>query len=153
MGHTDFMGRGSRQSLVTQWHTELKCVLITYEKWCGSHRDSENTKLNSLIFQTTEIHLLEKSSETVWLEPCYQGTHIVLVKNLLAYWPVLLALSVKLDRIIAPCNYCHHPWCVGDNSYHKALLIMFSCDGMSDHASWSEVFHYWDTRLSWCFTV
>ncbi len=26
---------------------------------------------------------------------------------------------------------------------------MFSCDGISDHASWSEVFHYWDTKFSW----
>ncbi len=32
--------------------------------------------------------------------------------------------------------------------YHKALLIMFGCDGISDHASWNEVFHYWDTKLS-----
>ncbi len=45
-------------------------------------------------------------------------------------------------------NYCHHSWCVGDKSYHKALLIMFSCDGISDHASWNEVFHYRDTNLS-----
>ncbi len=34
------------------------------------------------------------------------------------------------------------------NLITKALLIMFSCDGMSDHASWNEVFHYWDTKLS-----
>ncbi len=53
------------------------------------------------------------------------------------------------DRILAPCNHCHHPWCVGDKSYHKALLIMFSCDGISNHASWNEVFSYWDTKLSW----
>ncbi len=26
---------------------------------------------------------------------------------------------------------------------------MLSCDGISDHASWNEVFHYWDTKLSW----
>ena len=26
---------------------------------------------------------------------------------------------------------------------------MFSCDDMSDHASRNEVFHYWDTKLSW----
>ncbi len=25
---------------------------------------------------------------------------------------------------------------------------MFSYDGMSDHASWSDVFHYWDSKLS-----
>ncbi len=25
--------------------------------------------------------------------------------------------------------------------------IMFSCDSMSDHASWNEVFHTWDTKL------
>ncbi len=25
---------------------------------------------------------------------------------------------------------------------------MFGCDGISDHASWNEVFHYWDTNLS-----
>ena len=50
--------------------------------------------------------------------------------------------------VLPPCNYCHHPWSVGDKSYHKALLIVFSCDGMSDHASWNEVFHYWDTELS-----
>ena len=25
---------------------------------------------------------------------------------------------------------------------------MFSCDDMSDHASWNEVFQYWDTKLS-----
>ncbi len=25
---------------------------------------------------------------------------------------------------------------------------MFGCDGISDHASWNEVFHYWDTKLS-----
>ncbi len=53
------------------------------------------------------------------------------------------------DRILAPCNYCHHPWCVGHKSYHKALVIMFGCDGISDHASWNEVFHYWDAKLSW----
>ena len=43
------------------------------------------------------------------------------------------------DQTLPPCNHCHHPWCVGDKSYHKALLIMFSFDGMSDHASWNEV--------------
>ncbi len=26
-----------------------------------------------------------------------------------------------INRILAPCNYCHHPWCVGHTSYHKAL--------------------------------
>ncbi len=25
---------------------------------------------------------------------------------------------------------------------------MFSCDDISDHAGWNEVFHYWDTQLS-----
>ena len=57
-----------------------------------------------------------------------------------------------IDRILAPCNYCHHhdhPWCVSYKSYHKALLIMFDCDGISDHAIWNEVFHYLDTKLSW----
>ncbi len=54
-------------------------------------------------------------------------------------------------QILAPCNYCHHPWCVGHKSYHIALLIMFGCDGISDHASWNEVFHYWDTKLSWWY--
>ncbi len=53
------------------------------------------------------------------------------------------------DRILAPCNYCHHPWCGSHKSYHKALLTMFGCDGISDHASWNEAFHYWDTKLSW----
>ena len=55
----------------------------------------------------------------------------------------------KCDRILPPCNYCHHPWWVGDKSYHKALFIMFSCDGISDHAGWNEVFHYRDTKFSW----
>ena len=32
------------------------------------------------------------------------------------------------DRILAPYNYCHHPWYVGHKSYHKALLIIFGCD-------------------------
>ncbi len=27
---------------------------------------------------------------------------------------------------------------------------MFGCDGISDHASWNEVFHYKDTKLSCC---
>ncbi len=27
---------------------------------------------------------------------------------------------------------------------HKALLTMFDCDGISYHASWNEVSHYWD---------
>ncbi len=31
-------------------------------------------------------------------------------------------LNNHIDRTLAPCNYCHHPWCVGHNSYHKALL-------------------------------
>ena len=44
------------------------------------------------------------------------------------------------NQILPPCYYCHHPWCVGDKSYHKASLIMFSCDGISDYASWNEVF-------------
>ena len=35
-----------------------------------------------------------------------------------------------------------HPWCVTDKSYHKALLIVFGCDGITDHASWNEVFNY-----------
>ena len=26
---------------------------------------------------------------------------------------------------------------------------MFSCDDISDHAGWNEVFHYRDTKLSW----
>ncbi len=41
------------------------------------------------------------------------------------------------DQILPPCNYCHHPWCItciGDKSYHKALLTMFRCNGMSGHA-------------------
>ncbi len=25
---------------------------------------------------------------------------------------------------------------------------MFGWDGISDHANWNEVFHYWDTKLS-----
>ncbi len=53
-----------------------------------------------------------------------------------------------VDRILAPCNYCLHPSCVDHKSYHNTLLIMFSCDGISDHASWNEVFHYWDTRFA-----
>ncbi len=53
------------------------------------------------------------------------------------------------DRILPPCNYCHDPWCVGDKSYLKALLNMFSCDDNSDYAIWNEVFHYWDRKLSW----
>ena len=57
-------------------------------------------------------------------------------------------LKSDSDRTLPPCNSCHHPWCVGDKSYHKALLIMFSCDGMSDYTSWNDVFHYWDTKLS-----
>ncbi len=57
--------------------------------------------------------------------------------------------SSSLDWILPPCNYCHHPWCVGNNSYHKAISIMFICNGISDHASLNEVFHYWDTKLSW----
>ncbi len=57
-------------------------------------------------------------------------------------------------QILPPCNYCHHSWCVGDKSYHKALIIMYSCDGISDHASWNEVFNYWDTKFSsWEFRV
>ncbi len=59
------------------------------------------------------------------------------------------AICLYNDRILPPCNYCHHPWCVGRKSYHKALLIMFGCDGISDHASWNELFHYRDTKLSW----
>ncbi len=30
---------------------------------------------------------------------------------------------------------------------------MFGCDGISDHASWIEVFHYGDTKLSCSYTV
>ena len=70
-------------------------------------------------------------------------------------WYLILFQKHKLHhvwpsiRILPPCNYCHHPWYVGGKSYHKALIIMFSCDGISDHASWNEVFHYWDTKFSW----
>ncbi len=69
-------------------------------------------------------------------------------------WPYQFSLW-NHNRILPPCNYCHHPWCVGHKSYHKALLIMFSCDGMSDHAIWNEAFHYWDTKLSrwWDITL
>ncbi len=42
--------------------------------------------------------------------------------------------AMEHDRILPPCKHCHHPWCVGDKSDHKALLIMFICNGMSDHA-------------------
>ncbi len=52
------------------------------------------------------------------------------------------------NQILSPCNYYYHPWCVGDKSCHKALFIMFRCDGMSDHDSWNEVFHYGDTEFS-----
>ena len=62
---------------------------------------------------------------------------------------VHLSIDTLYDQILPPCNYCHHPWCVGGKCYHKALLIMFSCAGMPDHASWNEVFHFWDTKLSW----
>ncbi len=46
-------------------------------------------------------------------------------------------LCEQHERILPPCKYCHHPWCVGDKSYHKALIIMFSddvmwCDDMSE---------------------
>ena len=61
-------------------------------------------------------------------------------------------LSFRTNQILCARNYCHHPWCVGDKSYRKALLIMFTCDGMSDHASRNEDFHYWDTKLSWIKT-
>ena len=72
------------------------------------------------------------------------------INSLSLYYPVLSWADFWWpDRILAPCNYCHHPWCVGHKSYHKALLIMFGCDGISDHLSWNEVFHYRDTKLSW----
>ena len=29
--------------------------------------------------------------------------------------------------------------------WRKISIIMFSCDGISDHAIWNEVFHRWDT--------
>ncbi len=54
------------------------------------------------------------------------------------YWPnILPRLRVFCVASIefAPCNYCNHPWCVGHKSYHKALLIMFGCDGISEHAT------------------
>ncbi len=68
----------------------------------------------------------------------------------ISFWNKIQPASLcYIDRILPACNYCHHPWCVGDKCYHKALIIMFSWDGLSDHASWNEVCHYWDTRLSW----
>ena len=45
------------------------------------------------------------------------------------------------NRIFLLCNYCHYPWWVGDILYHKAHFTKFTCDGMSDHAWWSEGFH------------
>ncbi len=68
--------------------------------------------------------------------------------KLWAYPSSTVNISFRHNRILAPCNCCHHPWCFGHKSYHKALLIMFGCDGISDHASWNEVFHYRDTKLS-----
>ncbi len=37
------------------------------------------------------------------------------------------------------------------NLIKKLYLIMFSCDGLPDHAicNVNEVFNYWDTKLSW----
>ncbi len=58
-------------------------------------------------------------------------------------------ISFTGDRILPPCNYCHHPWCFVDKSHHRSVLIMLSCYGISDHVSLSEVSHYWDTKLSW----
>ncbi len=53
-----------------------------------------------------------------------------------------------LSRILPPYNFCHHPWCVGDKSYHKALSIMFSCNGMSDHNKSKVKF-----ALLWCHSL
>ncbi len=81
---------------------------------------------------------------------CYFSIHVffIFLNSFYSFMENITSTMVSLDRILPPCNCCHHPWCVGDKSYHKALLIMFSFDGISDHASWNEVFHYRDTKLS-----
>ncbi len=79
-----------------------------------------------------------------WHQICWYTPNL----NKCNFWKAVFGEECSI-RILPPCNYCHHPWCVGGKSYHKALIIMFSCDGISDHASWNEVFHYWDTKFSW----
>ncbi len=80
--------------------------------------------------------------------PVYFGCDLLSDPECHALCMLLVTYDDLCDRILAPCNYCHHPWCFGHKSHHKALLIMFGCDGISDHASWNEVFHYRDTKLS-----
>ncbi len=87
-----------------------------------------------------------------WLRESYKGHRNIATLNMCIPsrgGMINLTLWYITNRILAPCNYCHHPWCVGHKSYHKAQLIMFGCDGISDHASLNEVLHYGDTKLSW----
>ncbi len=99
--------------------------------------------LPNRLYSSTWWLLIISLRSTTWTLQHYCGKY--LCAN---YFP-----KCEFNRILPPCNYCHHPWCVGDKSYHKALLIMFICNGISDHAGWNKVFHYWDTKLSWICAV
>ena len=67
---------------------------------------------------------------------------------------VVLSIQCHFDQILAPCNCCHHPWCVGHKSYHKALLR--GRDRKDFTASYNHVWLRWHLipcQLEWSFPL
>ncbi len=106
----------------------------------GSIRSSTNQKTLRINYMMLFIAWICNDCNETYVEEGLRGGPSGIITRTNARW--------STDRILTPCNYCHHPWCVGHKSYHKALLIMFGCDGISDNASWNEVFYWWDIKLS-----
>ncbi len=109
------------------WHLLRKCT--------RRHAKIALTILFTILFIiTSEGGLVIKGDiqGSEWLIPVI--SNIPLVPLTYCRDPPLACVFLKCsykwgNRLVSPCNYCHHPWCVGDKSYHKALLIMVSCDG------------------------
>ena len=42
---------------------------------------------------------------------------------------MLLVVGYGSDRILPPCNFCHHPCCVGDKEYVAILTGLYKNNG------------------------
>ncbi len=133
-------------------HPEKKQPLLKIKSWLTVTWNYLSSPLlrNMVTNYSAMRALIDRQIDGQQMVGRYQVYHLPASLKLCSQQGVSSTVN---DRILAPCNYCHHPWCIGHKSYHKALLIMFGCDGISDHASWNEVFHYWDIKLSWSVEI
>ncbi len=99
--------------------TSLTCNLSTFQV----------IDLSSVLFQYLEndLYCLMHSCWTALVPSCLPREYTFnydphqLSRLQRQSRPCVCVSVYFINRILSPCNNCHHPWCVGDKSYHKAL--------------------------------